>query len=421
MTDAAIKTRKTRLLFIEDSVGLSGSTMSLCHLLARLDLQKFELFAIFSRPEQQAYWIALATFPVQTTVIGRKPDRQERPWVRWLAGLAHRVHPFAERLVRKTAALLELLVVTIPYCARILWFCRRKRIDLIHHNNGCGVAVVLLGWVMRVPVMAYQRGPEWISPMTRQVARQIPFYCANSQATRQNLLELGVPSQRIEVVYPPVELLRFDARVCTEAIRRELDVAPGQLTFGIVGNLSEWKGQRVFLRAAKRVLETVPQARAFIIGGASRGREAYERELHGLAHDLAIDDRVTFTGFRSDVPELLKMLDVVVHASVRPEPFGRVIVEAMAMAKPVVATGAGGPLEIIRSEENGFLVPPGDHDALAESIIRILRDPLLARAVGARALLDAEDRFSASTHVVRMQEIYLRVTRGQSADRVPVC
>jgi len=176
--------------------------------------------------------------------------------------------------------------------------------------------------------------------------------------------------------------------------------------FGIVGLLVAWKGQDVFLRAAKRVLEQVPEAYAFVIGGAPRGGRDYEEMLRALAAELGIADRVIFTGFRSDIPDMLKLLHVVAHASVQTEPFGRVIAEAMAMGRPVVAARAGGPTEIIDDGRTGFLVPTRDDEALANRIAALLRDPEMATRIGEAGRRAVIEKFSAEDHVRLVTELY---------------
>jgi len=198
----------------------------------------------------------------------------------------------------------------------------------------------------------------------------------------------------------------FDCRRPPTLSRSAFDLDATTPCFGIVGLLLAWKGQDVFLKAARRVLDRFPDARAFIVGGPPAGSESYEAELKALARELGIADRVIFTGFRVDVPEILRLLDVVVHASTSPEPFGRVIVEAMAMRRPVVASCAGGPLEIIEDSRNGFLVPPGDDAGLASRVIALLEDPELAAQMSETAYEDVVSRFSAERHARKVQQIY---------------
>ncbi len=401
--------RKRQVLFIEDSIGLSGSTVSLCHLLSRLDYDAYEAHVVFSRPEQKAYLERYARVPAHTCVLARRESWQESTVARWAFRRAERLHPSVSRLLKRGVAALDLVVVTLPYALRLRRLCRARGIELIHHNNGFYVSLVLLGWLTGAPVIAYQRGAEWNSRTTRRLAPRIPRYVANSEATRRDLLALGVAAERIDVVYPPVDIERLTQSADCDAQRREFDLEPRQPTFGIVGHLLEWKGQHVFLAAAARVLAAVPEARAFVVGGAPAGVAAYVRRLQALARELGIEGRVCFTGFREDVPALMRMLDVVVHASIEPEPFGRVIVEAMALGRPVVATAAGGPLEIIRPGVNGLLVPPDDAPALAAAILALLADRERALRLGARGARDVAERFSVSAHAARMEEIYRRV------------
>jgi len=117
------------------------------------------------------------------------------------------------------------------------------------------------------------------------------------------------------------------------------------------------------------------------------------------------------TGFRSDIADVMSALDIVVHTSVRAEPFGRVILEGMLLGKPVVATDAGGVPEMIVDGETGFLTPPGDAAALADRLIPLLREPLLRQRIGQRAQAWARERFSLARHVADMSGIYESVSK----------
>lgn len=403
---------RCHVLFIEDSIGVSGSMISLCHLLSALDRRSHAAHVVFSREEQRTYWESYSNVPLASSVvIMRRPSLAGTRAGRVFARVARRMG--MERIGRRAVALADLLFVTFPYALRLARFTRGKGIDLIQQNNGFYPALVFLGWMTGLPTIAYQRGREWHSRTVRLLARHVRWYVANSEATRDDLRELDIPTERICVVHPPVDLSRFDGRRACESQRREFGLREGQPCFGVVGHLLEWKGQDVFLRASRAVLEAIPEAKSFVIGGSPTGSNDYEESLRRLAVELGIGDRVVFTGFRRDVPQLLSMLDVVAHTSVSPEPFGRVIAEAMAMGKPVVASAAGGPLEIIRSGMNGFLVPPGNHEALAAVILRLLRDRSLAEQVGSYGQMEAR-RFSVEEHVRLMTQLYAKVltTRG---------
>jgi len=175
---------------------------------------------------------------------------------------------------------------------------------------------------------------------------------------------------------------------------------------GMVGNVQEWKGQHVLVEAMPKVIEARPEAHAIVVGGVHRAGEAYGKRLRERCAALGLDARVHFAGFRKDVVDVVNALDVVVHASVRPEPFGRVILEGMLLGKPVVAAAAGGVPELIEDGRTGFLVPPGDAVALADRLARVLGALDDAHAVGARGREWARQRFALARQVEEMSQIY---------------
>jgi glycosyltransferase involved in cell wall biosynthesis len=377
------------ILFIENSVGLAGSTMSLCSLLDYLDADLFEAHIALSRNEQEGYLLGHLRRPAHMTVIAPGVSLRQASW-------AQRVLDFTQRRV--------------PWLRgsvlRLRHWIKDRNIALIHHNNGFDVGALLLSYMLRVPLIAYQRGDEWNSPLVRWLAPRVTRYIANSEATKRNLVSIGVPTRQIHVIYPPLDLAVFNLTRRSTLTRTAFGVPESSPCFGIVGLLVAWKGQDVFLQAAKRVLEQVPDAYAFVIGGAPRGGRAYEEMLRALAAELGIAERVIFTGFRSDVPDMLKLLHVVAHASVKTEPFGRVIAEAMAMGRPVVAAKAGGPTEIIDDGRTGFLVPTRDDEALANRIAALLRDPEMATRIGEAGRRAVIEKFSAEDHVRLVTELY---------------
>jgi glycosyltransferase involved in cell wall biosynthesis len=306
------------------------------------------------------------------------------------------------------AGLLDLTVVALPYAVRLRRFAGR-RVDLVHQNNGFDFGAIMLARMLRRPLVAYQRGDEWNSPVVRWFARGVTAFVANSEATKRSLEALRVPHERTSVIYPPLELRVFDGRGDGAAARAALGIDPDTPLIGILGIMVPWKGHGVFLRAVRAIRDRVPGVRGLVIGGYPPGGEAYVRELKALATELAIADHVTFTGFRPDVADLLPALDVVTHTSIEPEPFGRVITEAMAMKRPVVASAAGGPVEIIQDGVSGFLVTPGDHEALAERVVELLKDPSRAQLIGERAAQDVAARFGAEAHARLMEKVYDRV------------
>lgn len=408
------------ILFVENSIGLSGSTMSLVTLLNRLDRRRFEPRLAVSRPEQAAYIREHLRDPAEIAVVSPRRGLKQSPWLRRLAAPGARVPQAVRHAVLRTAGLLDLLAVALPYAIRLRRFAGRG-VDLIHQNNGFDFGAVMLARMLRRPLVAYQRGDEWNSPVVRWFARRVTAFVANSLATKRSLDALGVPDERVSVIYPPLDLQIFDPARHALTSRAALGIDGDTPCIGIVGIMVPWKGHRVFLRAVRAIRDRVPRVRALVIGGQPPGGEAYVQQLVAQAAELGISDRVTFTGFREDVADLLPALDVVVHASVEPEPFGRVITEAMAMKRPVVASAAGGPVEIIEDGRSGYLVPPGDHEALADRVVELLKDPSLAAQIGERAAREVARRFSAEAHARLMEELYERVLGSGVSPTVMTC
>src|SRR6266404_5373723 len=346
-------------LFIENSVGLSGSTVSLATLLNHLNRNDVVPYVAVSRPEQATFLLQQLREPTDVAVIRPAAGLKGAGWLRRLLGPSGIHVRGLRRAGWKVAGLIDMLIVTLPYSLRLRRFARGRELVLIHHNNGFDVGAVFLSLMLGIPLVAYQRGDEWNSLTVRWLATRVTRFIANSVSTRRSLDALGVPPERVRVIYPPVDLESFIARRSPGEVRDSLGLQAGGPCFGMIGMLLPWKGQTVFLRAAARVLERFPHACVLVVGGPPSGGEGYARELRNLARELGIGDRVIFTGLRSDVADILPVLDIVVHASVDPEPFGRVIIEAMALRRPVVASRAGGPTEIIEDGKTGLLVAPG--------------------------------------------------------------
>jgi glycosyltransferase involved in cell wall biosynthesis len=215
---------------------------------------------------------------------------------------------------------------------------------------------------------------------------------ANSQATADAYKNAGGKNRRIRVIpngFKPWPLQSISSgTVLRTSLQNQQPTPP---LIGLFGRITPWKGQHVFLKA----IAELPEVRGLIVGEALFTDEdrCYSQELRKLAIELKIADRVRFTGFCSEILPLLLSVDVVVHCSVAPEPFGRVIVEAMLAGRPVIAARAGGATEIVTENKTGLLVEPGDSHALAIAIQRLLSNRPFAAVMARAAKRDAELRF----------------------------
>ena len=182
-----------------------------------------------------------------------------------------------------------------------------------------------------------------------------------STAAAHAFIASGGRSELVRVVANGLDLAR-DPASCAE-LRDHLGLPAGKL-FGVFSRLAPWKGQHVAIEA----LTHLPDVACVLVGGALFNEDAYAARLHALAAELGVTARVHFLGQRNDVGRLMQAMDVVVHPSVDPEPFGRTLVEAMLLRVPVLATDAGAAAEILDGGRAGMLVPPGDAYALASAL-----------------------------------------------------
>lgn len=295
---------------------------------------------------------------------------------------------------------------------------RARNADVVLSNQSKGhVYGGLAAFAARRPAVWWQQGTPERSPI-EQAAARVPaaVIVASSQASVAAQRRL-TPHRRIELVHLGVNLDSVRAyRGSGNGLRATHGWAGCRLV-GIVGRLQEWKGQDVFLRAAARVAEAHPATVFIVVGGAILGWEGeYPEQLRHLATALGIEHKVNFVGHQDDVYPWFDMLDVVVHASFG-EPFGLVILEAMALGKAVVATAAGGPTEIVEDGASGLLVPPGDDEAMAAAINRILcgNEFRTKLEVGAAARADA---FDETLMAERLAGIFREVAQP-SAPRTP--
>lgn len=223
------------------------------------------------------------------------------------------------------------------------------------------------------------------------------------------------PPRNSCILYEGLSLQEFGAGITGARIRAGIGIGPETPLVGFVGRLDPWKGLDVFVRAAAIVHRLFPGAHFLVAGDAPKGYERHALEMRELADRSGVAAQMHFCGFRHgfrEIPELMASLDVFCHTSVRPEPFGLVIIEAMAMRRPVIATAMGGPLEILVDGESGFLVPPGQPERLAASVLRLLADRQLAETIGNAARHRIESRFTVSGFRDNLSAIYDNVLVG---------
>lgn len=380
--------RKPRVVFVDHCAQLSGGELAMLKLLPALD--KVQTHVILAEDGPLVGKLLQAGASVEVLKLNPKAATMGRD----------RVSPGRVPL----GALFNVFRHTLRLALRL----RRLRPDIVHANSlksgFYGVAAARLAGIPAVWHVRDRIAPDYLPGFAVRLVRlwarrAATAVIANSKATAQTL----VSCKDLTVVPSPVKMAPAPPRA----------VVPGRpLMVGMVGRLMPWKGQDVFLKAFAEAFAG-DDSRAVLVGSAMFGQEDFEGSLKQLADDLGIADRVDMKGFRSDVAGEMNRMDVLVHASVIPEPFGGVVVEGMACGLAVVAAAAGGPLEIVTDEVNGLLYPPGDSHALASQLSRLAADPALRDRLGRAGVVRSAD-FTPSKVAAGVTAVYERVLEGQA-------
>jgi len=256
---------------------------------------------------------------------------------------------------------------------------------------------------------------EHFGPVQRLVVKWLTRFAvdhvvANSRASAASLVELThFAPESVPVVHNGVDLNAFQDIDASDlrALRRHLGLPETAWLAGLFGRLAPWKGQHIALEA----LANLPDVHLVLVGAALFGEEAYVEALRVQAAGLRIEDRLHFVGFQDNAPAWMKAMDVILHTSTAPEPFGRVIIEGMAAGRPVIASAAGGVTEIVRHGKNGLLVEPGDAAALAGAVEALRAEPDRAQRLVSQALSDVEQHFSLDEYIAQMTKAIAYVAR----------
>src|SRR5438067_12526491 len=301
--------------------------------------------------------------------------------------------------------------------ARVL---KRLAPDVVHAHDPHGVAMASLALSLGASSSA-GRGPALVASrrvdfhlkgnsFSRWKHRQVDCFIAASDAIRRLLLADGVPADRTVTVHEGIDVEHVAAAPPVN-VHETFWLPHRAPVVGNVAALVPHKGQRYLIEAAHLVVQEIPDAR-FIVLGEGELRE----HLEHLVRDRNLEKHVLLPGFRTDVIGCIKGFDLFVMSSVT-EGLGTSLLDAMACARPIIATAAGGIPEVIEHDVNGLLVPPRDHTALARAIVRALKDEALRRRLGESGLARVRDRFTVERMVAATAAVYARVAgTGREAD-----
>jgi glycosyltransferase involved in cell wall biosynthesis len=293
------------------------------------------------------------------------------------------------------------------YCIFLTYYkIRKMNISLVHsndmnsHNYG-----IIAAKLANVPIVAHVRiALTNMRPKNRAILNKADVVIAVSSTLKNNLVELGIKKQRIRVIGNFIEPSNFQ-NVQGIRIRNEFSLDDSYI-IGNVGRLFfGWKRYDLFFEVCKKVLETFPKTKIMLVGAPLNNDSSIVDKMKKMAQDIGVFDNLIITGFREDIPDIMNCMDVFVLSSIG-EGFGRVIVESLSVGTPVVAFDDCGQRDIIIDGINGFLVPIGDTNTMAERVCQILKDPKLKKKLGEEGKRIAKEKFSKKVLLKKLMNIY---------------
>jgi glycosyltransferase involved in cell wall biosynthesis len=379
---------KINILYINQTAKMSGAEHSLLSLIEKLDRERFN--PIILLPENGILEKKAKELGIETIVFPYliKFGEGYRPW-----------------------KLPKILMAVLG----IVKLIKRKNIDIVHSNSPrAGFLGGLCAKLSKVASVIHVRDIH-LSPFSNSLKAFIldilsDKIIAVSGATMLSIIEKRTYLERkTRVIYNGIDLKKIDS-ITFKDIRKELGLSEEELVMGSIGIIHPAKGHETLLRSVPIVKEKFPSLKVLIIGESFIEKERrYKDFLLNLTIELGISNDVIFTGWREDVLDLLKAMDIFVLPSIYPEPFPRTLLEASALKKPIVATKVGGVMEIVKDGHTGVLVSPSNHYELASAIISLLenRDKAEELAVNARKFL--EGNFTIEKHVREITNLYLEL------------
>jgi glycosyltransferase involved in cell wall biosynthesis len=395
--------KRRTVAYLQATSEIGGSDVSLLRIVERLDKTRF-------RP--------LVLLPSDGQLVGALREQGCEVII---------IKEMLKLTTRKGLAYLLRYCLNYPRAVRtILQQIRRRGVVLVHTNTlhnlyGC-LAALLAG----VPHVWHVREIVMQSRAVRRVELLLAKYAADrviatSVAVADMFATNGQrPPGNLVKIPNGIDLNRFHPSIDGSDIRGELGIAPDAPLVGLVARLDHWKGVDVFLHAAARCHRIAPDIQFLIVGGPIDGQEPYAEKMQQLAQTLRLNGTVHFSHWRyrpEDMPRVHAALNLLVLASTWPEPFGLVILEAMATGKPVIATDHGGPREICVDGETAALVPPGDASRLADAILGMVRDPQRALQMGLAGRRRAEQLFDTNQSVQKLEQLYDELITARGSHR----
>ncbi|MFQ5647093.1 MAG: glycosyltransferase family 4 protein [bacterium] len=357
-----------KILYIQGVTIMGGAPHSLIQLAAGLDRSRFRPYVVLGAPgilEKKLKEEEIKTYPVKMGM--------------WRKGKSLPSIPLALKKI-----------------SRII---KEEKIDLVHNNTMWDNPYGLFP-ARKKPVICHLRSPIRPDMTGKYFLSSADRLICISEAIKGSVQPELYP--KLSVIYNGIDTGVFSPELDGTPVRKEFGIKPDEVLIGLVSRLDPLKGQETAIKALATLSSR--SAKLILVGSLNETAGSLKR----MAGRLDLADRVIFTGYREDIPTITAALDIAILPSLH-EGFGRVIIEAMALRKPVVATDVGGIPEIIKDRETGFLIQPDNHQKLGEALEKLIDNPELRKRMGNSGYKRVCCCFSARRNIEATQQLYEEV------------
>ena len=338
------------------------------------------------------------------------------------SGIPHHQVRFFKRLhpISHLVANVSWLTFFIPGVVALSRLIKVNRADIVHVNGGTCLQGALAAKLARVKLVWHLNDahlPKLIKMVLSPALRFLPDKVVLSAMGIRDYYfgDRKVVPKEIEVLYAPVDTRKFHLGYDVHKYRAEFRLADSEKVVGVVANFSPAKGYEHFLPAAKMVREAYPGVKFLLVGRMMETQKKYWQLIQQLIRQLGMEQDIVLTGHRSDIPEIMNLIDIFSLPSVS-EACPIVVLEAMACGKPVVASNVGGVPELIVDGQTGILVPPRDPEAMAKAVLYLLDHPDKAKEIGLKAREHVIRHFDIEKCVARHKELYISLAGVKPCD-----